>query len=81
MHSFRIGGSLSESHAGTAVDEIAKLGGWEIASMAEQYIGLTTGAANKAKSRILDSNFTAGDQPVVCRVYSKVCRLIRALVT
>ena len=29
MHSFRVGGSLSKSLAGTAVDEIMKIGSWK----------------------------------------------------
>ena len=28
MHSFRVGGSVSRSSVGTAVDEIMKIGGW-----------------------------------------------------
>ena len=29
MHSFRVGGSVTKSLAGTAVDEIMKIGGWK----------------------------------------------------
>ena len=32
MHSFRLGGSLSKSLAGTAVDEIMKIGSWKTES-------------------------------------------------
>lgn len=35
MHSFRVGGSVSESLTGTAVDEIMKLGGWKTGSVVE----------------------------------------------
>ena len=42
MHSFRVGGSLSKSLAGTAVDEIMKIGGWKTESVAKYYIGATS---------------------------------------
>jgi len=44
MHSFRVGGSLSKSLAGTPVDEIMQLGGWKTEAMARHYIGATTSA-------------------------------------
>ena len=34
MHSFRVGGSLARSLAGTAVDEIMKIGGWKTEAIA-----------------------------------------------
>ena len=37
MHSFRVGGSLSKSLAGTAVDEIMKIGGWKTERVARYY--------------------------------------------
>ena len=43
MHSFRVGGSLRKSLAGTPVDEfILQLGGWKTEAMARHYIGATT---------------------------------------
>ena len=45
MHSFRVGGSLSKSLAGTPVDEIMQLGGWKTEAMARHYIGATTSEA------------------------------------
>ena len=42
MHSFRSGGSLSKSLAGTPMDEIMHMGGWKTESMARYYIGPTT---------------------------------------
>ena len=42
MHSIRVGGSLSNSLAGTAVDEIMKFGGWKTESVAKYYIGATS---------------------------------------
>ena len=44
MHSFRVGGLLSKSLAGTAVDEIMKIGGWKNERVARYYIGPTTSA-------------------------------------
>ena len=41
MHSFHVGGSLSKSLAGTAV-EIMKIGGWKTESVAKFYIGATS---------------------------------------
>lgn len=62
MHSFRVGGSLSESLAGTAVDEIMKIGGWQTERMAEHYIGATTSAAAKGKRRKLDGSYDSADK-------------------
>ena len=45
MHSFRVGGSLCKSLAGTAGDEIMKTGGWKTQRVAGHYIGATTSAA------------------------------------
>ena len=42
MHSSRAGGSLSRSLAGTAVDEIMKIGGCKTESVAKCYIGATS---------------------------------------
>ena len=42
MQSFRVGGSLSKSLAGTAVDEIMQIGGWKTESVAKYYIGATS---------------------------------------
>ena len=39
MHSFRVGGSLSQSLDGTAVDKIMKIGGWKTESVAKYYTG------------------------------------------
>ena len=73
MHSFRVGGSLSKSLAGTAVDEIMKIGGWKTEQVARYYIGATTsappGAAGKtrdgASKRKRDSDYaTAMDLPL-----------------
>ena len=41
MHSFRVGGSLSKSLAGTVVDEIMKNSGWKTESVAKYYSGAT----------------------------------------
>ena len=42
MNSFRGGGSLRKYLAGTAVDEITKIGGWETESVAKYYSGATS---------------------------------------
>lgn len=55
MHSFRVGGSLSESLAGTAVDEIMQLAGWRPRKMATSYIGPTTSDGAKGKRRRSDN--------------------------
>ena len=49
MHSFRLGGSLSKALAGTAVDEIVKIGGWRTESIAECYIGATSTVVDKCR--------------------------------
>ena len=72
MHSFRVGGSLSKSLAGTAVDEIMKIGGWKTERVARYYIGATTSASGTLKrtrdesdTRETDSRYaTAIDLPL-----------------
>lgn len=44
MHSFRVGGSLTQSLEGTAVDAIMRLAGWKTESVAVRYIGPTMSA-------------------------------------
>ena len=51
MHSFRVGGSLSKSLAGTAVDEIMKIGGWKTERVALYYIRATTSAVATSKGK------------------------------
>lgn len=51
MHSFRVGGSLTQSLGGTAVDEIMKIAGWKTQSVAERYIGPTTSGTVAASKR------------------------------
>ena len=62
MHSLRVGGSLSEPLAGTAVDEIMKLGGWRTERVATAYIGATTSEATKGQRRQLDADYDAADK-------------------
>ena len=77
MHSFRVGGSVSESLAGTAVDEIMKLGGWRSERVATNYIGATSSAAAKGKRRTLDAVYDTADKlplsPAFKRAYG-ACR-------
>ena len=54
MHSFRVGGFLSKSLAGTAVDEIMKIAGWKTESVAKYYIGATS------SGKVLGSKRTRG---------------------
>ena len=61
MHSFRVGGSLARSLAGTAVDEIMKIGGWKTETIANYYIGATSsgrveGGKRKRGQRYADAS-------------------------
>ena len=51
MHSFRVGGSLSKPLAGTAVDEMMKIGGWKTERVARYYIGPTTSAGANSQEQ------------------------------
>ena len=62
MHSFRVGGSVSESLAGTALDEIMKLGGWRSERVATAYIGATTSGAAKGQRRQLGAAYDSADK-------------------
>ena len=65
MHSFRGGGSLSKSLAGTAVDEIMKIGGWKTASVAKYYIGATSsGRVRGSKKKRGQSYADASELPL-----------------
>eukprot|EP00903_Cladosiphon_okamuranus_P006868 g6689.t1 len=59
MHSFRVGGSVSKSLAGTPVDEIMRIGGWKAEAMAQQYIGATTstGGAGERPRLTIDEQY------------------------
>ena len=48
MHSFRVGGPISRSLAGTAVNETMKLGGWktEVVAASRFFIGPTSSGAS-----------------------------------
>ena len=62
MHSFRVRGSVSKSLAGTAVDDIMKIGGWKTERIAKYYIGPTTTARVPASKRKRDHDYAnAGD--------------------
>ena len=51
MHSCRVGASLSKSLAGTAVNEIMKIGVWKTERVARCYIGATTSAGATSKGK------------------------------
>jgi len=62
IHSFRVGGSLSQSLAGTPVDEIMKIGGWKTRKVAERYIGQTRSDQQAAESsQSVDVAYQAAD--------------------
>ena len=64
MHSFRVGGSLSKSLAGTAVDEIMKIG-WKTESVAKHYIGATSsGQVRGSKKKRGQSYADASELPL-----------------
>lgn len=62
MHSFRVGGSVSEALAGTSIDEIMKLGGWKTEKMAQSYVGSTTSEQAKGKRREHDGAYALTDR-------------------
>ena len=65
MHSLRVGGSLCKSLAGTAVDEIMKIGGWKTESVAKNYIGATSsGQLRGSKKKRGQSYADASDLPL-----------------
>ena len=52
MHSFRVGGSLSKSLAGAAVDEMMKISGWKTESIAKYYVGaVSSGKVHGSKRK------------------------------
>ena len=61
IHSFRVGGSLSQSLAGTPVDEIMKIGGWKTRSVAEQYIGQTRSQDQVVPAQGVEVAYQAAD--------------------
>ena len=62
MHSFRVEGSVSKSLAGTAVDEIMKIGGWKTERTAKYYIGSTTSTRAPASKRTRDHHYAHANE-------------------
>lgn len=62
MHSFRVGGLPSDSRAGTAVDQIMKIGGWKTETMAAHFIGPTTSQPNAGKRRKVGRAYDEADR-------------------
>ena len=65
MHSFRVGGSLSRSMDGTAIEEIMRIGGWKTELMARHYIGPTTSGGSedpRAKKKQRARTYVEADQ-------------------
>ena len=58
MLSFRVGGALSKSLAGTAVGEIMKIGGWKTESVAKYYIGTTSSGKGLGSKRTRGQSYT-----------------------
>ena len=57
MHSFRLGGSETESFECTEVDRIIKIGGWNNESIANYYVGSTTSTGVRASKRARDHGY------------------------
>ena len=66
MHSFRVGGSVTKSLAGTAVDEIMKIGGWKTESIAKYYIESTTSTGVRASKRTRDHGYARANEFYCC---------------
>ena len=65
MHPFRSGGSVSKSLAGTPMDEIMHMGGWNTESMVRYYIGSTTSTRVAEAKRLRELAFAdASDWPL-----------------
>ena len=65
MHSYRVGGSLSKSLAGTAGDEVMKVGGWKTESIAKYYIAAKSGGrVQGSKRKCSQSCPSAGELPL-----------------
>ena len=62
MHSFRVGGSLSKSLAGTAVDEIMKIGGCKTESVAKHYIGATSSEKVHGSKKKRGQSYASADE-------------------
>ena len=67
MHSFRVGGSMTKSLAGTVVDEIMKIGGWKTESIAKNYIGSTTSTGVRASNRTRDHGYARANELRLCQ--------------
>ena len=62
MHSYRVGGSLSKSLAGTAGDEVVNVGGWKTESIAKYYIATkSSGRVHGSKRKCSRSCPSAGE--------------------
>ena len=57
LYSFRVGGSVTKSFAGTAVDEIMTIGRWKPESIAKYYIGSITSTGVQASKKTQDHSY------------------------
>ena len=62
MHSFRVGGSVTKSLAGTAVNEIMKIAGWKTERIAKCSIGSTTSTGVRASKRTRDHGYARANE-------------------
>ena len=62
MHSFRVGGFLSKSLAGTAVDEIMQIGGWKTETVAKYYIRATSSEKELGSKRTRDQSYASASE-------------------
>ena len=62
MHSFRVGGFLSKSLAGTAVDEIMKIAGWKTESVAKYYVGATSSGKVPGSKRTRGQSYASASE-------------------
>lgn len=61
-YSFRVGGWVSKSLAGTAVDEFVKIRGWKTESISTHYIGSATSAGVRASDKTRDHGYASTNE-------------------
>ena len=62
MHSFRVGGSVSKSMAGTTMEEIMQIAGWKTERMARHYVGPVVSSTPPGPKRVREQAYDSSNE-------------------
>ena len=77
IHSFRMGGSLSKSLAGTEVGEMTKIGGWKPEAVAKYYIEATSSEKVHGHTRKRGQSYASANKLSLSPEFQKYSQRVR----